>query len=98
MAISINLRMTREEWVDFAYWLDERYSSNWRFYRDHENIREQLHTRPWDEPGTYHNVGPTGSIGNTIVLGVDGDAEAEEFALIKMFNNTATVITRGRVF
>lgn len=94
--------MTRGEWADFADWLDERYTPpKWHFYgrydKSHSDLREELADRSWEDSEVMKAfyVGPTASIvGNTVVLLMDG-IEAEEFTLIKMFHETATVVSHG---
>ena len=102
MAISINLRMNRGQWADFADWLDERYTTEkWHFYgrynQSHSDLRKELADRSWENSEAIRcfYVGPTASIiGNTVVLLIDG-GEAEAFTLIKMFHEEATVVSHG---
>ncbi len=94
--------MNRGQWADFADWLDERYTpSKWHFYgrydKSHSDLRKELADRSWEDSEVMKAfyVGPTASIvGNTVVLLMDG-IEAEEFTLIKMFHETATVVSHG---
>lgn len=100
MAISINIRMTGDEWADFADWLDVRYSPNgWTFYRDHNRLREMLRNPgPADDPQGLLGQATTQfgdtNVGQTFVLLSDGN-EAEEFTLIKLFQPTACVVSHG---
>lgn len=95
MAISINVRMNRGDWADFADWLDARYSPwKWKFDRHHDHVRPTLRDRDWEKSDAKRAfyVGPTASIiGKTIILNVDG-TEAEEYTLIKMFHETAIIV------
>lgn len=89
MAISINICMTRAEWAEFADWLDARYSpSKWTFYGRAGNNQTQTREamREPENPDSY--------VRNTICLLFDGN-EAEEFTIIKMFHETANVVSHG---
>ena len=88
MAISINIQMTRREWAEFADWLDERYSpSRWHFYgRTEENHLKTRESLPhYGDPDSY--------VRNSIVL--EAEDAAHEFTLIKLFHDTASVVSNA---